>query len=128
MAVRKLIDPSDPRVDLKNYTRKYPVPSERHMVLEASDAVSRRALLDALKAKRPYIKAHPHLSALGKANKTLVYFQARKNQTRITDKGDLLIVAWNQHPHLNVVLEMQQPTDLLLNKLHTFFGTRPKNL
>ena len=49
MALSKLIDPSNPRVDLKNYTRRYPVPSERHMVLEASDAVSRRALLDALK-------------------------------------------------------------------------------
>jgi hypothetical protein len=106
MALGKLIDPSNPRVDLKNYTRRYPIPSERHMVLEASDAVSRRALLDALKLKRPYIRAHPHLSALGKANKTLVYFQARKNQTRITDKGDLLIVAWNHHPNLNVVLEM----------------------
>ncbi len=93
MAIGKLIDPSNPRVNLNNYTRRYPIPSERHMVLEASDAVSRRALLDALKLKRPYIRAHPHLSALGKANKTLVYFQARKNQTRITDKGDLLIVA-----------------------------------
>jgi hypothetical protein len=79
MALRKLIDPANPRVDLNNYTRRYPVPSERHMVLEASDAVSRRALLEALKSKRPYIKAHPHLSALEKANKTLVYFQAGKN-------------------------------------------------
>ena len=85
MALGREIDQSNTRVDFKNYTRRYPIPSERHMVLEASDAVSRRALLEVLKSKRPHIKAHSHLSALGKANKTLVYYQASKNQTRITD-------------------------------------------
>jgi hypothetical protein len=115
------------RVNLQNYTRRYPIPSERYMVLEASDAVSRRALLDALKQKRSHIRAHSHLSPLGKANKTLVYYQANKNQTRITDQGDLLIVAWKHSPHTNVVLEMLQPTEQLLDKLHTFFGARPKN-
>jgi hypothetical protein len=44
------------------------------MVLEASDAVSRRALIDELKQKRSHIRAHAHLSPLGKANKTLVYY------------------------------------------------------
>ena len=50
------------------------MPSERHMVLEASDAVSRRALLEALKQQHSHIRAHPHLSPMGKANKTLVYY------------------------------------------------------
>ncbi len=76
------------------------------MVLEAKDAVSRRDLLEALKYKRPHIKAHSHISPLGKANKTQVYYQANKNSTRITDKGDLLIVAWKQHPQVNVVLDL----------------------
>jgi hypothetical protein len=97
------------------------------MVLEASDAVSRRALIDALKEKRSHIRAHAHLSPLGKANKTLVYYQANKNFTQITDHGDLLEVAWKHSSHANVVLEMLQPTDTLLEKLHRFFGTRPKN-
>jgi hypothetical protein len=44
------------------------------MVLEASSAVARRALLDALKQKRSYIRAHSHLPPLAKANKTLVYY------------------------------------------------------
>jgi hypothetical protein len=46
----------------------------------------------------------------------------------ITDKGDLLIVNWKQHPNINVVLDILQPTDQLLNKLHKFFGDRPKNV
>ena len=98
MVISKLINPHNTRVDLNNYTRRYPVPTERHLVLEAKDAVSRRDLLEALKPKRPHLRAHPHLSPVEKANKTLVYYQANKNQTIITDKGDLLIVAWRQHP------------------------------
>jgi hypothetical protein len=74
MAISKVINPQNTRVDLNNYTRRYPIPAERHLVLEAKDAVSRRDLLEALKEKRPHIRAHPHLSPLGKANKTLVYY------------------------------------------------------
>jgi hypothetical protein len=48
--------------------------------------------------------------------------------TSITDKGDLLIIRWKQHPNVNVVLEMLQPTEQLLAKLHKFFGDRPKNV
>jgi hypothetical protein len=74
MAISQYIDPQNSRVNLANYTRRYPIPSERHLVLEANNAVSRRALLEALKTKRPHIKAHSHLSPLTKANKTLVYY------------------------------------------------------
>jgi hypothetical protein len=49
MALTYIIDPQNTRVDLNNYTRRYPIPTERHMVLEAKDAVSRRDLLEALK-------------------------------------------------------------------------------
>ena len=128
MVISNLINPHNTRVELNNYTRRYPVPTERHLVLEAKDAVSRRDLLEALKSKRPHLRAHPHLSAVGKANKTLVYYQTNKNQTSITDKGDLLIVSWRQHPQVNVVLDILQPTEHVLNKLHTFFGARPKNV
>ena len=68
-----MINHNNTRVNLGNYTRKYPNPTERHLVLEAIDAVARRDLLEALKPQRPHIRAHPHLSPLGKANKTLVY-------------------------------------------------------
>ena len=47
---------------------------------------------------------------------------------KITDKGDLLIVAWRHSPESNVVLEMQASTEQVLTKLHKFFGDRPKNL
>jgi hypothetical protein len=43
---------------------------------------------------------------MSRANKTLVYYQANKKFTQITDKGDLLIVAWKHCPTTNVVLEM----------------------
>jgi hypothetical protein len=74
MAIGKIINPQNTRVDLQNYTRRYPIPSEDRMVLEAKDAVSRRDLLEALKETRSHVKAHPHLSPVGKANKTLVYY------------------------------------------------------
>jgi hypothetical protein len=49
---------------------------------------------------------------VGKANKTLVYYEAnKKNLISITDKGDILIINWKQHPTVNVVLDIQQPTD-----------------
>ena len=72
-------------------------PSERHLVLEAPDAVSRRALLDAIKKAKSHIKAHVHLSPEIKANKTLVYYQAGRNNTRVADHGDILIVSWRQN-------------------------------
>jgi hypothetical protein len=78
-ALRQVIDSANTRVNLANYTRQYPIPAERHLVLEAKDAVARRDLLEALKSKRPHLRAHPHLSPVEKANKTLVYFQANKN-------------------------------------------------
>jgi hypothetical protein len=74
MAISQFVNPQNSRVNLNNYTRRYPIPSERLLVLEAKDAVSRRALLEELRLKRPYISAHAHLSPLTKANKTLVYF------------------------------------------------------
>ena len=69
-------------------------PSERHLVLEAPNAVSRRALLNAIKNAKSHIKAHVHLSPEIKANKTLVYYEARKNNTWVEDHGDIITVAW----------------------------------
>ena len=43
------------------------------------------------------------------------------------DKGDVLIVAWKHYPTINVVLDLLQYTDTILDKLHKFFGARPKN-
>ena len=105
-AISSEIDLRNTRVNLGNYLRRYTIPSERHMVLEASDAVARRDLLAALKQQRSHIRAYPHLSPMSRANKTLVYYQANKKFTQITDKGDLLIVAWKHCPTTNVVLEM----------------------
>ena len=63
-------------------------------MLEAPNAVSRRALLNAIKNAKSHIKAHLHLSPEIKANKTLVYYEARKNNTWVEDHGDILTIAW----------------------------------
>ncbi len=60
-ALRQVIDSTNTRVNLANYTRQYPIPTERHLVLEAKDAVSRRDLLEALKPQRPHLRALPYL-------------------------------------------------------------------
>jgi hypothetical protein len=72
--IAKEINPANTRVDLRRFKRITPPANERHLVLEAPNAVERRALLDALKTTRSHVRIHLHLSPNGKANKTLVYY------------------------------------------------------
>jgi hypothetical protein len=74
--IAKEIDPTNTRVNLTLFERIQAPANERHLILEAPDAVARRALMDALKATRSHIRIHLHLSPSGKANKTLVYYEA----------------------------------------------------
>ena len=64
---------------------------------------------------------------MGQANKTLVYHQARKNQVYIKDHGDIVHIAWKQDPTININLDILSDSEKVLGRLHTFFGTRPKN-
>jgi hypothetical protein len=53
--------------------------------------------MDALKATRSHVRIHLHLSPQGKANKTLVYYQAaRLNEINIGDRGDIMNISWKQ--------------------------------
>jgi hypothetical protein len=52
MEIGSAIDPRNSRVNLKLFSRVTPTNAERHLVLEAPNAVARRALFDALKATR----------------------------------------------------------------------------
>jgi hypothetical protein len=62
-----------------------------------------------------------------KANKTLVYYQAGKNYTRVEDCGDILVVSWRNNSQIKIVIDLTQPATVVLNKLHEFFGAKPKN-
>ena len=96
-------------------------------MLKAPSQLDRRALLDALKASKSHVHIHFHLSSLGQANKTLVYHLAKKNQVHIKDHGDIVHLAWKQNPSEFINLEILKTSDEVLARLHTFFGTRPKN-
>jgi hypothetical protein len=101
---------------------------ERHLVLEAPNPVARRALLDALKASRSHVRIHLHLSPLGRANKTLVYYLAKKNMVNIIDHGDLVHICWKKDETINVNIDLLRSAEEVQDRLHKFFGTRPKNL
>jgi hypothetical protein len=60
--IAKEIDPANTRVNLKLFKRIQPPANERHLILEAPNAVARRALMDALKATRSHVRIHLHLS------------------------------------------------------------------
>jgi hypothetical protein len=115
-------------VDLTLFKRIQPPANDRHLILEAPNAISRRALMDALKASRSHVRIHLHLSPQGKANKTLVYYQsARLNEINIGDRGDIMNVSWKQDPTKYVNLEILKSAQEVSDRLHSFFGTRPKN-
>ena len=57
----------------------------------------------------------------------MVYHQARKNQVHIKDHGDIVHIAWNKDPTITINLDILRDSKEVLGRLHTFFGTRPKN-
>jgi hypothetical protein len=52
LEIANVLNPRNSRVNLKLFTRVTPANYERHLVLEAPNAVARRALFDALRATR----------------------------------------------------------------------------
>jgi hypothetical protein len=84
--------------------------------------------MDALKAARSYIRIHLHLSPSGKANKTLVYYEARRlNEINIEDRGDIMKLSWKKHTTVYENLELLNSSEVVVERLHQFFGSRPKN-
>jgi hypothetical protein len=45
----------------------------------------------------------------------------------MVDHGDLVNVSWIQDPSINVNLDILQSAEEVQERLHTFFGKRPKN-
>ena len=100
------IDPMNTKVNLNTFTRIVSPIHERHLVLEAPSLVARRALLEALKLSRSHVRIHLHMSPQAKANKTLVYHQAKKNVVKIMDHGDMIHICWKQDESIKVILDM----------------------
>ncbi len=57
----------------------------------------------------------------------MVYHLARKNQVYMTDHGDIVHIAWKQDPTININLDILRDSEEVLDRLHTFFGTGPRN-
>jgi uncharacterized protein YggU (UPF0235/DUF167 family) len=109
--ISREIDPTNTKVDLKSFKRITPPMYERHLVLEAPNTVARRTLLDALKASRSHVRIHLHLTPLGKANKTLVYYQAKKNMVKIVDRGDMVHICWKSDESSSVILDVHRSAE-----------------
>jgi hypothetical protein len=57
-----------------------------------------------------------------------MYYQANKlNEIKIIDRGDILNVSWKSDISKNENLEVEKSAEEVLGRLHSFFGTRPKN-
>jgi hypothetical protein len=65
---------------------------------------------------------------MAKANKTLVYFQANKAPIKITDRGDIMNLAWRYDAKIWANIDLEQPAGEVIQKLNKFFGSRPKNV
>jgi hypothetical protein len=54
------------------------------------------------------MRAYVHLSPMAKANKTLVYFQANKSPTKITDRGDIMNLTWRFDANIWENIDLEQ--------------------
>ena len=55
--------------------------------------------------------AFVHSSPMAKANKTLVYFKAHKSPIKITDRGDIMNLAWRFDINIWENIDLEQSTD-----------------
>jgi hypothetical protein len=111
--------------DLQEFTRVTPESHNNRLILEAPTYVARRALLMAIKNCRSRVRAHVHISPQTKANKTLVYFIAKKYPVGIEDRGDIIYVYWTQHPSTNVRIEVGHTAREVEDCLGNFLGASP---
>ena len=57
------------------------------------------------------MRAFVHLSPMAKANKTLVYFKAHKSPIKITDRGDIMNLAWRFDANIWENIDLEQSAD-----------------
>jgi hypothetical protein len=114
-------------VDLRNFQRVIPAVADPRLVLEAATALDRRALFVAIKTCQSHIRAHLHLSPQAKANKTLIYFTARRHPVAIEDRGDIVCVNWLSNQSVGVRVEVGKSAGEVEETLGLFLDARPTN-
>ena len=82
--------------------------------------MDRRALLMAIKLSRTNVRAHLHLTPQGKANKSLVYFTARRYPVGLEDRGDIVCISWHNKPAVNVRMDITRSAAEVQQKLGVF--------
>ena len=105
----------------------YPAIHDPRLVLEAPSLVDRRALYVALKKCVSPVRAHMHLTPQSKANKTLVYFTARRSPVEIEDMGDIVTLSWKTLPAKNTRIDLSGCAAEVEASLSTFLGDRPSD-
>jgi hypothetical protein len=78
-------------LNLAAFTRITTDINDPRLILEAPGKVARRELLLAVKKAHNTLKVVLHLPPQARANKSLIYFKAKRNYLRIDDRGDIVI-------------------------------------
>ena len=109
------------------FEKVIPAIYDPRLVIEAPNQRARRDLFMAIKKSRTHIRAHLHITPQGKANKTLIYFVAKRYPVGIEDRGDIVCVHWTHHPELSVRVEVGDSAGEVEAKLGAFLEDRPKD-
>jgi hypothetical protein len=109
-------------VNLATFTRITSHNNGPRLILEAPTQVARRELLIAAKKTDRTLKVLLHLSPPSRANKSFIYYRATRQQLRIEDRGDILIVYQQHNTHRNVKIDVRNSAHAVSNTLDTFLG------
>ena len=113
-------------VDLRKFSRVFPAIHDPRLVLEATTPLDRRALYMAIKTCHSMVRAHLHLTPQCKANKTLVYFTARRQQVDIDDRGDIICLSWKSDHTRGVRIEVGRSAAEVEATMATFLDAPPR--
>ena len=102
-----------------------PAIHDLRLVLMAASHRTRCELFMAIQLRRSHLKAHLHLTPQAKANKTLIYFTARRYPVGIEDRGDIVSIYWAQHPETSVRVEVGLSAGEVEENLGNFLEARP---
>ena len=72
------------------------------------------------------IRAHLHLTPQCKANKTLVYFTARRQQVDINDRGDIICLSWKSDHTRGVRIKVGRSAAEVEATMATFLDAPPR--
>jgi hypothetical protein len=100
--------------------------SDPRMVLEAPTPMDRRELFVAIRRSQTHLRAHLHLTPQGKANKTLVYFTARRYPVTLQDRGDIVCIHWMSDPTISARVELYRTAAEVEATLRNFLDARPR--